>query len=85
MTDTILVSEEHSQVLATKWWPAEETMRNGKHLIPESSCMCPTHVPGIPCREGPFTEIEKKQAESAITRYKVVSELSMRCQVVLTI
>ncbi|KAI9467078.1 hypothetical protein BJY52DRAFT_1182556 [Lactarius psammicola] len=25
---------------------------------------------GVPCREGPFTEIEREQAESAIARYK---------------
>jgi hypothetical protein len=29
-------------------------------------------LPGIPCREGPFTEIENEQTKSAITKYKEV-------------
>ena len=30
MADESSVSEEHSQILATKWWSAEETMAHGR-------------------------------------------------------
>jgi hypothetical protein len=46
--------------------------------------VCLIHVSGIFCREGPFTENEKNQANSAIIRYKVVSGSSMRRNTLLT-
>ena len=73
MADRGFITEENAQILMTKWWSAEEMMRHGKHLFrPLNHVTCCTHASGVPCREGPFTETEKDQVESAITRYKAV-------------
>ncbi|KAH9049718.1 hypothetical protein EDB84DRAFT_1556044 [Lactarius hengduanensis] len=60
MYDSDITPEEHAEICMTKWWSAEEMVRQG-----------------VPCREGPYTDIEKEQVDGAINRYKAEHNLSL--------
>ncbi|KAH8999038.1 hypothetical protein EDB92DRAFT_1832128 [Lactarius akahatsu] len=60
MDGSDITPEEHAEIRMTKWWSAEEMVRQG-----------------VPCREGPYTDIEKEQVDGAINRYKAEHNLSL--------
>ncbi len=74
MPDASPLSDEHAELLATKWWTGEDFRRRGERS--HFGCVASLiHKQGVPCREGPFTQGETDLVNDAIRVFKEVSSV----------
>jgi hypothetical protein len=73
-TDATPMSDEHAEMLATKWWSGDRFRQHGecKHLCVLSLPSSLTQNSGVPCRDGPFALAETELVQDAINKYRTV-------------
>jgi hypothetical protein len=74
-----VLSAEHADILATKWWGAGEFKLRGMYCLVWSGLVWSAHslfnsASGISCHEGTFMEVETDRIRTAISEYQKVSK-----------
>lgn len=72
VSDVVALSEEHADLLATKWWTAQEFRRRGTYYSVTRFARV-SHMTGVPCREGTYTWLESDRIGTVIREYQEVS------------